>query len=53
MKRPVRTGELYPFERTQAISNESAHVIADAVKQFGQENDITVLALTRLAAVAV
>ena len=43
-------GELYGFERTQAISNQTAQTIAEAVKQFGQEDDITVLTVTRLAA---
>ena len=43
------TGELYGFERTQAISNQSAQAIADAVKQFGQEDDITVLSVTLLS----
>jgi len=42
-----RSGELYGFERTQAISIEPAHVIAEAARQFGQEDDITVLCLTR------
>jgi hypothetical protein len=43
------TGELYGFERTQAISNQSAHTIAETVKLFGQEDDITVLTLCRIA----
>jgi hypothetical protein len=41
-------GELFGFERTAAISTESAHDIADAAQRFGQEDDITVLTLTRL-----
>jgi hypothetical protein len=41
------SGELYGFERTQTISIEPAHVIAEAARQFGQEDDITVLSLTR------
>jgi hypothetical protein len=40
-------GELYGFERTRAISAESANQIAKAAEQFGQEDDITVLTLTR------
>jgi serine phosphatase RsbU (regulator of sigma subunit) len=40
-------GELYGFGRTQAISTQPAHTIAEAVKRFGQEDDITVLTLTR------
>jgi hypothetical protein len=42
--------ELFGFERTQAISHQSAHAIAEAAKNFGQEDDISVLAVTRLAA---
>ena len=40
-------GELYGFERTQAISNESAEKIARAAQAFGQEDDITVLTVVR------
>ena len=40
-------GELYGFERTQAISKESANVIAEAATRFGQEDDITVRTLTK------
>ena len=43
------SGELYGFERTQAISIEPANVIAEAARQFGQEDDITVLCVTRTA----
>ncbi|MGC2619646.1 MAG: PP2C family protein-serine/threonine phosphatase [Acidobacteriaceae bacterium] len=39
------TGELFGFERTQAISTQPARSIADAAQQFGQEDDITVLTL--------
>ncbi|HEV2485461.1 MAG TPA: SpoIIE family protein phosphatase [Terracidiphilus sp.] len=42
-------GELYGFERTQAISNQPANSIAEAARQFGQEDDITVLSITRTA----
>ncbi len=42
-------GELFGFERTAAIATESAQYIADAALRFGQEDDITVLTLTRLA----
>ena len=38
-------GELFGFERTQAISNQSAQNIARAASTFGQEDDITVLTL--------
>jgi sigma-B regulation protein RsbU (phosphoserine phosphatase) len=40
-------GELYGFARTQSISTESAKDIARDAQAFGQEDDITVLALTR------
>ncbi len=37
------SGELFGFERTQAISKESAGRIAHAAQTFGQIDDITVL----------
>ncbi len=40
-------GELFGFERTQALSRASAEEIAGAAHTFGQEDDITVLCLTR------
>jgi sigma-B regulation protein RsbU (phosphoserine phosphatase) len=40
------TKELFGFERTAAISNQSAEEIAHAAQQFGQEDDITVLTLS-------
>ena len=40
-------GELYGFDRTQAISTESAEKVAQAAQAFGQEDDITVLTLQR------
>lgn len=40
-------GELYGFERTEAISSQPAKAIAEAATQFGQEDDITVLSVTR------
>ena len=43
-----KTGELYGFERTAAISRHSAEDIADAAQAFGQDDDITVLTLTML-----
>jgi hypothetical protein len=43
-------GELFGFERTATISIQSADAIAQAAKQFGQDDDITVLTLTRLPA---
>jgi hypothetical protein len=39
-------GDLYGFERTEAVSNQPAHAIAEAAKRFGQEDDITVLSVT-------
>ena len=43
-------GELFGFDRTETISTESAEQIAAIAQAFGQEDDITVLTLTRLAA---
>jgi sigma-B regulation protein RsbU (phosphoserine phosphatase) len=37
--------ELFGFARTQAISNRSASTIAEIAKQFGQQDDITVLTI--------
>jgi sigma-B regulation protein RsbU (phosphoserine phosphatase) len=38
--------ELYGFDRTRAISNQPAATIMKEVLTFGQEDDITVLAVT-------
>ncbi len=38
--------ELFGFHRTEAISTQSASAIAEAAKQFGQQDDITVLTVT-------
>jgi hypothetical protein len=38
-------GELFGFDRTRSISNQSAETIAQAAQAFGQEDDITVLTL--------
>ena len=38
-------GELFGFERTQQVSNESAHYIAQTAKRFGQTDDITVVSI--------
>ncbi|HEX4284109.1 MAG TPA: PP2C family protein-serine/threonine phosphatase [Terracidiphilus sp.] len=43
------TGELFGFDRVHNLSNQSAFYIADAAKGFGQEDDITVLTVRRLA----
>jgi phosphoserine phosphatase RsbU/P len=40
------TGELFGFDRTRAISTQSAEEIARAAQAFGQQDDITVLTLT-------
>jgi hypothetical protein len=42
-------GELFGFDRVRNLSNQSAFFIADAAKDFGQEDDITVLTVRRLA----
>jgi hypothetical protein len=42
-------GELFGFERTAAISDASADQIAAAAERFGQNDDITVLKIARLA----
>ena len=41
-------GALFGFERTAALSTDSAAEIAKAAELFGQDDDITVLTLTRL-----
>ncbi len=38
-------GELFGFERTKQVSNESARYIAQTAKHFGQTDDITVVSL--------
>jgi hypothetical protein len=38
-----KNGDLFGFERTQALSTVSALAVAAAAQQFGQEDDITVL----------
>jgi hypothetical protein len=42
------SGTLLGFERTTALSVESAEVVAEAAEGFGQDDDITVLTLTRV-----
>ncbi len=39
------TGELFGFDRTRAISTQSAEEIARTAQSFGQQDDITVLTL--------
>jgi serine phosphatase RsbU (regulator of sigma subunit) len=41
--------ELYGFERLKAISNRPANTIAETARQFGQQDDITVLTVIRSA----
>jgi serine phosphatase RsbU (regulator of sigma subunit) len=41
-----KNGELFGFDRTAAISMQSADEIAKTAELFGQEDDITVLTLT-------
>lgn len=43
------SGEIFGFDRVHNLSNQSAFYIADAAKAFGQEDDITVLTVRRLA----
>jgi len=45
-------GELFGFDRAQDISTQPAATIAETAKQFGQEDDITVVTITRAAAIA-
>jgi hypothetical protein len=42
-------GELYGFDRTAAIATQSAEAISQAAQAFGQDDDITVLTLKRIA----
>ncbi len=43
------SGELFGFQRVHNLSNQSAFYIADAARAFGQQDDITVLTIRRLA----
>ena len=45
-------GELFGFDRAKAISTQPAAEIARAAQQFGQEDDITVVTITRETAIA-
>jgi len=42
-------GEIFGFDRTRSLSTQDAAYIAAAAQDFGQEDDITVLTLVRLA----
>jgi hypothetical protein len=44
-----KSGALFGFERTAAISGQSAEQIAKTAELFGQDDDITVLTLARTA----
>jgi serine phosphatase RsbU (regulator of sigma subunit) len=44
----AKGGALLGFERTAALSTQQAEVIAQAAQGFGQDDDITVLTITRL-----
>ena len=41
-------GELFGFDRVRNLSNQSAYFLAEAAKEFGQEDDITVLTVSSL-----
>lgn len=43
------SGELFGFERLRHFSQQSAFYLAEAAKSFGQQDDITVLTVRRLA----
>jgi len=45
-------GELFGFERGRELSTQPAAAIVEAAKKFGQADDITVVAITRQAAIA-
>ena len=42
------SGELFGFDRVHNLSNQTAFYIADAAKDFGQQDDITVVTIRRL-----
>jgi phosphoserine phosphatase RsbU/P len=41
------SGELFGFDRVHNLSNQSAFYVAEAARDFGQEDDITVLTVKR------
>jgi phosphoserine phosphatase RsbU/P len=45
-------GELFGFDRARDISTQSAAAIANAAAAFGQSDDITVVAIRRVTAIA-
>jgi serine phosphatase RsbU (regulator of sigma subunit) len=44
-----KEGELFGFARTQFLSRQTAEKIAETAQSFGQDDDITVLTVTRSA----
>jgi hypothetical protein len=42
----ARSGELFGFDRTAALSMEPAEVVAQTAQSFGQDDDITVLTVS-------
>ena len=45
-------GELFGFDRGRELSTQPAAAIVEAARQFGQSDDITVVAIQRAAAIA-
>jgi serine phosphatase RsbU (regulator of sigma subunit) len=45
-------GELFGFERGRELSTQPVAVILEAAKEFGQQDDMTVIAVTRDVAIA-
>jgi hypothetical protein len=43
---PIVTGELFGFDRTRELSTRSAEQITRTAQAYGQQDDITVLAVT-------
>lgn len=41
----IRAGEMFGFDRTRDLSREPAHAIGQAAQAFGQDDDITVVAV--------
>jgi sigma-B regulation protein RsbU (phosphoserine phosphatase) len=44
-----KSGELFGFDRVRNMCNQTAFYLAEAAREFGQEDDITVLTVRRLA----
>src|SRR5208283_1762188 len=43
------SGEIFGFDRVHNLSNQTAFYVAEAAKDYGQEDDITVLTVRRLS----